>query len=237
MKARGSFLGKAYNVLMLVLGGGILGAITGFSLFSRFAPPWKFYALPAMPEKPVAFLHVDWNSTLDDPTNDVLYVKSDAGHVYFLRVGEKTWQLMEPLPNGEIELLRIKEAAYNAPLVAMNSNGQFFELHDGQWQAIPALKEPWGWWSETDSCATAWADRPSFFQGVVASSGWLIERPISTIKQCFVVLKDGSVQSWTRSINVFNHFDVMYSACSIGGAVGVIVGICLWFLPRRSSRS
>jgi len=57
-----------------------------------------------MPDMGVDILHVDINSTFDDPTNDVIYVKSKDGKVFSNSLFQSNWQEVDPVPSEEKDL-------------------------------------------------------------------------------------------------------------------------------------
>lgn len=202
--------------------GSILGLAVGLFLFRNFIPPWKHYDIRPLPEKASNILLVKYHLSLDDPTNDILYVKSQSGNVYSISILQGTWQMLPPLPAGSVNKLRLKNEFNDSPLIAASEQGKFYQLSSGPWESLPDLKEPWGWNREPNLCATAWDEHPHLIQKVTNSTGVSYERPLSTIIRCYVLFDNGSLQVWTRWTDVFGLMLITATSAIIGLLIGIM---------------
>ncbi|RPI92335.1 MAG: hypothetical protein EHM40_13330 [Chloroflexi bacterium] len=212
---------KAIAALVITLLGGAIGIVVGLLLFYNFIPFWKHYNIPPAPEKVASILYVDIKNTLDDPTTDIIYVRSNSGKVYFISVGETNWQILPSLPGGQISQLSLRDGYENSPLIAASEQGDFFQLTSGQWESIDPLEEPWGWRAEQASCMDSAQTHPFLVRTVLDSQSIVFDRPVSTVYRCYAVLKNGNVKIWTR----FIHFLNMLLTVGASMVVGMIVGI------------
>jgi len=224
---------KGLASLVITLFGGAIGVAVGLLLFSNFIPFWKHYNLPATPEKVMSILYVDVQTTLDDPTSDIVYVKADSGQVYFISVGQRDWQTLPSLPSGEIYQVRLRDGYANSPLIAATEQGKFFQLTNGQWESIPSLKEPWGLGAERISCMDNWQYRPVLIREVLDSEALIADRPVSTVYRCYALLNNGKVRIWVR----FIHFLNMLITVGANTVIGMIIGIRIsWAIFRSRNR-
>ena len=74
----------------------VVGLGVAYFAFMRYDIPWRRLALPNPPRRPASILHVELNSTRDDPTGDVIYIKTDNGAVYAHRVPTDPWRWVDP---------------------------------------------------------------------------------------------------------------------------------------------
>jgi hypothetical protein len=84
-------------------------------------------------------------------------------------------------------------------------------------------------------CATEWKDHPPVSAGIIDSAGVRFERPLSTIVRCYVLFKDGSLQVWTRSTDVFSLMTIVSVGGLLGFILGMTIGVSVWRKLRLPS--
>ena len=183
MKIRSTLLLALISIVVSLFGAG-LGAVSGAFLYAYYIPPWKHYEISSF-QGAKDILQIDIQSSLEDPTEDTLYVVSENGKVFSNTLFRDSWNPVESLPENN----------YEFPL-----------------------------------CATAWQEHPPIQKGLVDSAGVRFERPLSTILRCYVLFKDGRLQVWTRSTNVFSLMNFVSASAILGLFAGIIASV---FVRRR----
>lgn len=211
--------------------GGILGVVIGLAL-TKYLPPWRNVILGSAPEGAIDILFVVYRSSLDDFSQDSVYVKTRSGDVY--SVFQHEWRRLEPLPNDKpIAAIRFRDNRYDEPIVAITNQDEAFELADGHWKLLSDGKIPLEE-DEPVACATEWEEPPPLGQEALDSVGVRFERPISAIERCYVLLDNGSLQVWTRATDVFTLMRIIGISTGTGIAIGIAIGI---LVARATTRN
>ena len=91
-----------------------------WNLFNRDSRyPWIVYELNSGPNGLAKIEFVDINSTLNDPTGDVVYVSDENGIIYSNEIFNNTWSPIEAGSNWETEYAKDctqRLAPYNTPI-------------------------------------------------------------------------------------------------------------------------
>jgi hypothetical protein len=90
---------------------GGIGLVVGILLFGNYSPPWQHYSIQSAPAEIVDIVHIDIQSTLDDPTGDILYVASKEGIVYSNSLYQDKWLVIDPVPNWDDDPTNLTECA------------------------------------------------------------------------------------------------------------------------------
>ena len=88
--------------IVISLLGALLGSGVGLFIYGYYIPQWKHYEIVSLPGAN-DILQIDIQSTLDDPTNDILYVVSENGTVYSNTLFQDNWNWVEAIPENNFE--------------------------------------------------------------------------------------------------------------------------------------
>ena len=84
-------------ILALLLGGG--GCAIAYFEFMVYDLPWHTYQVSSPPIPAKRILHIEYKSTLADPTGDTIYVNTADNSVYSTTLFESGWTLAKANPN------------------------------------------------------------------------------------------------------------------------------------------
>jgi hypothetical protein len=92
---------KLLSVLLIPLLGALLGAFLGISIVYYYTSVlWKHYEISPF-QGAKSILHVDAHFS---PTDDVLYIVSENGTVFYNTLFQNEWQVAPPIPKQEYNL-------------------------------------------------------------------------------------------------------------------------------------
>jgi hypothetical protein len=83
--------------LAVLFGGG--GSAIAYFEFMVYNLPWHTYQVASPPIPAVRILHIEYKSTLADPTGDTIYVSTADKSVYSTTLFENGWVLAQANPN------------------------------------------------------------------------------------------------------------------------------------------
>lgn len=84
--------------ILLPLIGCVSGVIIGVFLCRNNIPLWKQYSIKSPPAGTNDILYIDIQSTLEDPTLDIIYVNSESGKVYSNILFQDNWRMDATVP-------------------------------------------------------------------------------------------------------------------------------------------
>jgi multisubunit Na+/H+ antiporter MnhB subunit len=132
----------------------------------------------------------------------------------------------------QVEIIRTLTDPTDDVLYIYTDGGQLFSniLFQKEWYPVEvAPKNDY----EFPKCATEWKDHPPTKSEIIDSIGVRFERPISTILRCYVLYKNGTLQVWTRSTDVYSWMITIVA----GGLLGFIIGITTGVTIVRSAKN
>lgn len=98
MKARPCLLNGLIIVFPAILLCGI-GVLFAYRMFLVYDLPWKHTSLPPPPDEIVDIVHIDFQSYMDDPTGDTIFVAAKDGAVYSNTLFGNEWLPVESVPD------------------------------------------------------------------------------------------------------------------------------------------
>jgi hypothetical protein len=210
--------------------GGILGLVIGIFFYNAFLPPWKTLEIDSTRTDTVDILFVDYHSTLDDPTDDILYIKTQSGDIYSVLHNE--WSPIPLLPDGKTISEIMKRDGYDdSPMVAITTQNEVFQLVDNEWEVLEHPTEPF-WGMKPRQCAD-WRKRLSF-RKVIDSSGVSFAHALADSTKCYVLFEDGNLEVWTRTQDAFSLMGTIGISVLLGAVLVSNVGF-RWKRSRNKS--
>ena len=130
------------------MAGGILGLVLGIIFYKNFLPPWKTIKIISAHTDGINILFVDYHSTEDDPTDDVVYINTQSGDIY--SVFHNEWSSIPLLPDGKTISEIMKRDGYDDfPIVALTTQNEVFQLVDDKVEILENPTEPF--WDEAQT--------------------------------------------------------------------------------------
>jgi hypothetical protein len=218
-----SLLKILLNVLFALIGC-IVGAIIGGMLY-KLLPFWSIIPIGQAIDNASDILFVDYSYFNASHLSDaILYIQTQTGDVYSLT--QKNWQKFPILPDGKsISQIRLSDWNSDAPIVAITTQGEAYQLSNGQWKFIPNRTQDFKGIAPT-KCAAEWY-LPVF--GVKDSAGTVFSHALADEYVCYVLLKDGHIQAWHRMLDAFSLMNVLV----FGDLVGLVVGFNAIAIKKR----
>jgi len=89
--------------LALIMGG--IGVVIAFFIFlnNDYKIPWKHYPLKNTSTDFISIGYVEFNSYLEDPTGDTIYISTKDGLIFSKTLFENEWLLVESVPVWDTE--------------------------------------------------------------------------------------------------------------------------------------
>lgn len=218
MKLR-STLSNTLFIGTLILIGSIFGLVLGVIFYNNFLPPWKTIEIISAHRDGIDILFVDYHSTEDNPTDDVLYIKTQSGDIYSVLHNE--WSSIPLLPDGKTisEIMR-RDGYDDSPIVAITTQNEVFQLVANKWEVLENPIEPF-WGMKPRQCAN-WRKRLSF-RKVIDSSGVSFAHALADSTKCYVLFANGDLEVWTRTQDAFSLIGTLGISALIGiGVVGAV---------------
>lgn len=205
----------------LIAAGSILGLVAGMFFYEFFLPPWKTSAIHSTHTDAIDILFVDYQSTSDNPLNDILYIKTQSGDIYSVLHNE--WSVIPPLPSGNTvsEVLR-RDGYNNSPIVAITAQNKVFQLINNKWEILENQKEPF-WGMKPRQCAS-WRKRLSF-KKVIDSTGVSFAHALADSTKCYLLFANGDLEVWTRTQDAFSLIGTLGISALFGIGVMGTVGL------------
>jgi len=89
---------NSLTICAFSLVGYVVGQFIGSSLVGEYNPPWIHYVIQSSPSTMVDIVHVDIQSSAEDPTGDILYAATKTGEVYSNTLFQSNWRSVEVIP-------------------------------------------------------------------------------------------------------------------------------------------
>ncbi len=104
MKPKTRLLDSLIIGVFILFGCG-LGFLAGNSFVGEYNPPWTHYQLKPSPKGSIEIAYVEINSSLLDPTGDVVYIADNTGKIYSNTVFQDTWLEVDRDPTWDSSYL------------------------------------------------------------------------------------------------------------------------------------
>jgi hypothetical protein len=101
MKIKSTLSSVLISIAVSLLGA-LIGGAVGLFLYGYYIPQWKHYEIVSLPGAN-DILQIDIQSTLDDSTDDTLYVVSENEKVYSNTLFQDNWKLVDSIPENNFE--------------------------------------------------------------------------------------------------------------------------------------
>ena len=96
-----SWLLSLATITLASILGGAVGFALGSLLFAKFIPPWQIYTIKVPPVHVNEIPSVAINSTMEDPTGDIIYAKSANGELFSYTLFQENWLAIGDIPKND----------------------------------------------------------------------------------------------------------------------------------------
>ncbi len=210
--------------IMFSLIGCIIGSVIGVTLYN-ILPFWTIIPIGQAAANTNDILFVKYQyleaSFLENAT---LYIQTQSGDVYSLT--QKKSQILPPLPDEKVvSQVQLKDWDSDAPIVAITTLGEVYQLLNGQWELIQDQTQDFKGITPKP-CAAEWY-LPAV--GVRDSAGTVFSHALADEYVCYLLFNDGRLQVWTRTLDAFSLMGVLV----ISALVGLVVGFNAVTIKKR----
>lgn len=200
----------------------------GIFFYDFFLPPWKTLEIQSTHTDGVDILFVDYHSTEDDPTDDILYIQTQSGNIY--SVFHNEWLPIPSLPSGNvISEIKKRDGYADSPIVVITTQNKVFQLINNKWEMLEDHKEPF-WGREPKQCSD-WRKRLSF-RKIIDSSGVSFAHALADSTKCYVLFDNGDLEVWTRTQDAFT----LMGTLGVSALTGIIAVGTIGFRMKRSKQ-